>query len=125
MKISATLARATIVKLASAWTMDKNEFFSFAAQVLSCMSEKQYSEKGVKIMITRFGIELDSLFESAIQAANELKEKNKKLPNTFWLIFNNAKRIKNSTVETIVEYIKRKFPDLTETTIKNTIAAKL
>jgi hypothetical protein len=125
MKISATLARATIVKLASAWTMDKNEFFKFAAQVLSCMSEKQYSEKGVKIMITRFGIELNSLFESAIQAANELKEKNKKLPNTFWLIFNNAKRVKNSTVETIVEYVKRKFPDLTETTIKNTIAAKL
>lgn len=125
MKISATLARATIVKLASAWTMDKNEFFSFAAQVLSCMSDKQYSAKGVKIMVTRFGIELDSLFAQAVIAATIAKEKAMKLPNTFWLIFSNAKRTKNSTIESITAYIQKKFPDLSISKIESTIAAKL
>lgn len=125
MKISATLARATIVKLASAWTMSKDEFFNTAAQVLTCMGDKAYSAKGIKIMVTRFGIELDSLFAAAITAANELKEKQTKLPNTFWLVFNNAKRTKNSTRESIIAYIKKKFEFLSENFIMNTITAKL
>ena len=125
MKISATLARATLIKLASAWTMDKNEFFTFAAQVLSAMGEKQYSEKGIKIMVTRFGIDIEFMFAQAVIAAYELKQKQSKLPNTFWLVFSNAKRTKNSTSESITAYIQKKFPELSISKIESTIAAKL
>jgi hypothetical protein len=125
MKISSTLARATLVKLASAWTMDKNEFFTFAAQVLSAMGDKQYSAKGIKIMVTRFGIDIEFMFAQAVIAAYELKQKQEKLPNTFWLVFSNAKRTKNSTIETIITYIRKKFPELLVTTITHAISAKL